>query len=285
MRRIRKVIKTLISRFKKIVPVFIPVYKQELLKGRVALITGGTQGIGYSIAKAFIDSGANVIITGRNKEKIDAACSSLKAKKPEALILGFVLDNTDSETFSYTFENIIFELKGKKVDILVNNAGVNSFSTFPKTTVDEFDLIYDTNLKGTYFISQLIANYMIKNNNKGNILNVSSSSGLRPGNSPYILSKWGLNSLTLGMAKTLLPFDIVVNSIAPGPTKTPMMSDHSYNGIESKTSPSGRLTTPDEVSNLAVILVSKLGRMIVGDTIYMTGGAGLLTFDDIKYGI
>ena len=121
------------------------------------------------------------------------------------------------------------------------------------------------------------------NNIQGNILNIASSSSLRPGNSPYILSKWGVRSLTLGMAKTLIPYGIVVNGLAPGPTNTPMLFKDDYDGIELSSNPSGRYGTSEEVANLAVILVSSLGRLIVGDTLFMTGGAGVLTFDDVEY--
>ena len=96
----------------------------ELLKSRVALITGGTSGIGFSIAKAFLNSGATVIITGRNDEKIKEACIRLESDLHKGKILGVVLDNTKVETFETTFHNVIKLLEGKQIDILVNNAGV-----------------------------------------------------------------------------------------------------------------------------------------------------------------
>jgi len=120
---------------------------------------------------------------------------------------------------------------------------------------------------------------------KGNILNIVSSSSLRPALTPYTISKWGMRSFTLGLAKVLIPYGIVVNALAPGPTATEMLIKDGYDGIENQANPSGRFATASEVANMAVILVSSIGRMIVGDTIYMTGGAGLFTYDDIKYNL
>lgn len=118
---------------------------------------------------------------------------------------------------------------------------------------------------------------------KANILNIASSSSLRPAISPYTLSKWGIRGLTLGLAKSLIPYNIVVNALAPGPTATPMLLPQSSESIDLPTSPANRYATADEIANMAVMLVSDIGRMIIGDCIYMTGGAGVITYDDMSY--
>ena len=123
---------------------------------------------------------------------------------------------------------------------------------------------------------------MRNNRIHGNILNIASSSSLRPANSPYIVSKWGIKGLTLGLAKMLIPYDIVVNGIAPGPTATPMLHRDEMQGIEDDSNPMKRLVSPIEIANMAVVLTSGLGRSIVGDTVYMTGGAGVITIDDVE---
>ena len=169
------------------------------------------------------------------------------------------------------------------IDIFVNNAGVNGGEVFPNTSEEDFDKVMDTNLKGLYFFSQIIADYMVENKIKGNILNITSSSSLRPGISPYILSKWGEKSLTLGMAKKYLPYGIVVNALAPGNTSTSMVNKNDLLDLTCDYSPSKRFIAPEEIGNIATILVSNMGRMIVGDTIYMTGGSGVITFDDMNY--
>ena len=124
---------------------------------------------------------------------------------------------------------------------------------------------------------------MKENNIHGNILNICSASSLRPANSAYCLSKWGLRALTEGLAKTLIPYDIVVNGIAPGPTATPMFGFECSNNIEASSQPNKRYTTVEEIANMAVIYVSDMARTIVGDIAYMTGGAALLTYDDNNY--
>ena len=121
---------------------------------------------------------------------------------------------------------------------------------------------------------------MKENKIQGNILNVSSSSAIRPASNSYGLAKWGIRGMTLGFAKHLSADGIVVNAIAPGPTATSMLLDAGNKDINRPSSPSERYATPEEIANLAVILVSDLGRMVNGDTVYVTGGCGLLTFDD-----
>lgn len=250
----------------------------DLLKNRCALITGGTSGIGYSISKAFLKAGASVIITSRNKENID---STVKQLEKYGNISGTILNNTQINSFQPTLYGLLSK-NSSSIDILVNNAGVNCPS-MPNATEEDFDKVLDTNLKATYFLSQLFGEYWKENHIKGNILNIASASSLRPANSPYTLSKWGLRGLTLGLAKVLGQEGITVNGIAPGPTATPMMHKGNSDNIYLERLPLGRYITPEEIANMAVFLVSDMGRSIMGDIIYMTGGAGLLTYDDVKY--
>ena len=193
-----------------------------------------------------------------------------------------MLDISRQNTIKSRLNQIINNVPNKKIDVLVNNAGILKGDNIGKTDEKSFDDVIGTNLKGTYFMSQEFANYMIENEIKGNILNISSSSGIRPAVSPYMVSKWGENGITLGLAKKLIVHGIVVNAIAPGPTATDMLLKGEKN-IKHGSSPSGRYVTPEEIANLAVFLISDMGRMIVGDTIYMTGGCANLTIDDMVY--
>lgn len=254
----------------------------DLLKNRFALITGGTSGIGYAIAELFLKSGASVCITGRNKEKIDETCKKLKSisSKYKNHVYGMVLDNRNISSYPSVIDNII-KMEGK-IDILVNNAGVLG-GNISNTTEDEYNNVLNTNLKGVFFLSQVIGKYMKDNQIKGNILNIASSSSLRPATSAYIISKWGIRGLTLGLAKSLIPYGITVNGVAPGPTATPMLMKGNEHNITHNTLPAGRYAMPEEIANMALFLVSDMGKMVVGDIVYMTGGAGLLTFDDISY--
>lgn len=247
-----------------------------LLKGRKAIVTGGTSGIGHSIAQSFLNAGATVIITGRDKNRLNSAVSSLCSYGE---ISGFVLDNADVTSFEGTFNKIIE--KNEKIDILVNNAGVLG-AVLPNAKEEDYDLVLNTNLKGPFFLSQMVGKYMKDNQIKGNILNIASSSSLRPAVSAYTLSKWGLRGLTLGLAKVLAPYGITVNGLAPGPTATPMLKKDCDN-ITNDDIPLGRYVMPEEIANMAVFLVSEMGRSIIGDIVYMTGGAGVVTYEDMRY--
>ena len=268
--------------FKKMTPIYIPVLEGNLLEGRFALITGGTSGIGFAVAETFLRNGASVVITGRNIERVENACKQLKNKYPSFLdrINGIEMDSRKVSSFRECFENAL-SLVGGKIDILVNNAGIGEGS-FGSMTENVYDAIFETNLKGAYFLSQLFAHYLRDNCIQGNILNVASSSSLRPASSPYTLTKWGLRGFTLGLAKTLIPYGIVVNGIAPGPTATPMLTDYTDDLVRT-TIPAGRYAAAKEIANLACVLVSKMGRMVVGDILYATGGVGVITYDDMRY--
>lgn len=282
---IKSKIKTLISFFKKVELTKVQVVslpKTDLLSGRCALITGGTSGIGFSIAEAYIKAGAYVIITGRSNERVDSSLSKLERGKA----FGCVMDNTNISSFEYIFYDLLEKLKREgieKIDILVNNAGVN-YKGMPNATESEYDQVLDTNLKGVFFLSQMFGKYLVENKIKGNILNIASASSLRPADSAYCVAKWGIRGLTLGLAKSLGKDGITVNGIAPGPTATPMMKKDGDTDVSLSRIPLGRYIMPEEISNMAVILVSEMGRSIMGDIVYMTGGAGTLTFDDVKYG-
>ena len=259
----------------------IPVLYGELLNDRVALITGGTSGIGFAIADAFMRNGADVIITGRNQDRIDSACERLRLKNPRRKASGTVLDNCDVPGMPVAFEKIQKLAGGEGViDIFVNNAGVINKTKFYNVTESDYDNVLDTDLKGTYFLTKIVSEYMRRNKVRGNILNISSSSALRPASTSYHLAKWGIRGLTLGLAKELSQYDIVVNAIAPGPTATNMLLGERDKDINRSESPSGRYATAEEMANLATVLVSNLGRMINGDTLYATGGCGNLTVDD-----
>lgn len=255
----------------------------EMLKGRTALITGGSSGIGYEIAKAFVNAGAEVVITGRNEEKLNKACCEIESSIGQGRVYGVVMNNANISGLEPSFSDIIQMVSSHQIDILVNNAGLVG-GEIRECTEEQYDSILDTNLKGTFFLTQLVANYMKNAQIKGNILNIGSSSSQRPATSAYTISKWGIKGFTMGMAKALAPYGITVNAIAPGPTATPMLMKNGVtDDISFPRNPIGRYARPEEIANMAVFLTSEMGRSIVGDMIFMTGGAGVITYDDINY--
>lgn len=287
LRKIKKLIKKIIKIMKKpfmqVKYINNNIYNGDLLENRTALITGGTSGIGFSIAKVFLLNGANVIITGRNQSKIDKAILELeKSNKKSKKIYGFEMDNSDIKNLQSNFNKICKKIDDLKIDILVNNAGIILGENIGDTKIEDYEKCITTNLEGVYFLSQYVFNYMKDNKISGNILNVLSSSSQRPAVKPYTLSKWGAKGLTIGMAKKFINYDIVVNGIAPGPTATPMLIEDEDN-LYLDSSPIKRYATSEEIANGALFLVSEMGKTIVGDILYMTGGAGITTVDDINY--
>lgn len=257
---------------KKIMPIQHPIDLTNLLTNKVALITGGSGGIGFAIAQSFVESGCKVILVGTNKTKLKACCSKIGN---DARYLVLNLKNVD-DIKSKVEEAIMFF---GKIDILVNSAGIHStkmISDFLDIDEEEYDNILDINLKGTYFISQNISNYMIQNNIKGHILNISSSVENEPAWSAYRLSKWGIKGFTLGLAEKLLPYGIIVNAIAPGSTATGLLGVQEGDSVFTLDNKIGRFIMPDEIATYAKLLVSDLGQMIIGDTIYISGGRGTI---------
>ena len=250
----------------------------KLLENRVAIITGGGSGIGKAIAKSFVENGSIVIIAGRNEEKL------IKAKKEigGGNVYTLQLDTTDIPCIPNKIKEAEQLLDGRTIDILINNAGVSG-GEISTTNEVEFDKIINTNIKGTFFMSKYFGEYMRDNGIKGNILNIASSSSLRPATSAYNISKWGIRGFTIGLARLLAPYGITVNGIAPGPTATSMMMKDNKGDMSKPNSLIKRWILPEEIANMAVFLVSDMGRSIVGDIVYMTGGAGNVSNEDITY--
>lgn len=124
---------------------------------------------------------------------------------------------------------------------------------------------------------QTVSDFMIHKEIKGHILNISSSSALRPAWTPYQMSKWAIRGFTIGLAETLLPYGITVNAIAPGVVATPMLGKEDESNLYKENVPMRRFAKASEIASLAVYMVSDLGRLIVGDSVYITGGSGLIT--------
>lgn len=273
--KLKNAVHTLIQMGKeeKIQPIIVPVEKEKLLDGKVALITGGTSGIGLAVAQAFQNAGAKVIITGTNQQKLEIVLKKMGGGGGK----GLLIDVRDTEHLPDKVKEAEALFEENRIDILVNSAGVVVKHDFWGIDEKEYDGIMDTNAKGTFFMSQAVGKAMIEKQIKGHILNVTSSSALRPAWTPYQMSKWAVRGLTLGLADTLLPYGIVVNAIAPGPTATPMLGKTEGSSISEPNNPSKRYAMPEEIASMAVYMVSDAGRMIVGDTVYMTGGSGTIT--------
>ena len=269
---VRKIVKTL--RKKEFIPIQHTTDATGMLEDKVALIIGGSGGIGKAIAKSFSESGCKVIICVTRQQKLEKCLSSFENK-----------DNVRTMIFNVanpeTFEERIDEATSfwGKIDILVNSAGVHTENVdFFDMKPEEFDRVMNIDLKGAFFVCQAIGKYMIDNNIKGSILNISSSRGSEPAWSPYGLSKWGLKGLTMGVGKIFSPYGINVNAIAPGSTATSLLGIEDGDSINSNENYMGRLIMPDEVASLAKLIVSDVGKMIDGEVIHIAAGRGTFEF-------
>ena len=276
MAGLKKSIKNTINLLKeeKKIPIIQVRDSNHLLAGKIALITGGSGGIGKAIAEAFLRSGCKIIIQGRNENKLIKLVNEFE--NPEN-VKYLVMDITNISSLEERIHEAAQLFPEKRIDVLVNAAGVIDDKTFFTVSESDFDRVIAANLKGTFFVSQTVSKMMIEKGNGGHIMNISSSSALRPASTPYQLSKWGICGLTKGLADCLIPYGIVVNAIAPGPTATPMLGVDSSETIALERSPAGRYVLPEEIANLAVFLTSGAGDMIVGDTYYITGGSGTIS--------
>lgn len=251
---------------KQILPVKIPILKPgDLLHNKVAIVTGGASGIGYDIARQFVTNGCKVYIISRNEQKLKSAASELGCHY-RVLDISIVKD----------IDGVVNDIfKKNDVDILVNAAGALAGKHFGQTDLESWNRVFDTNARGTYFMTQTVTNKMKERCIKGHVLNLSSSSALRPGWTVYNISKQVIRDITVGMAKELIPFGIIVNAIAPGPTATSMLNANE-NDISNPNVPVGRFATVEEISNLALYMVGEMGNLIVGSTVYITGGCGTI---------
>ena len=265
--RIARKVKNIIRyiKQKEKIPIIVPTGNEDLLKDKVILITGGSGGIGRTIAERCMNCGGKVIIAGTREEKLKRICSDNEGMSY------LVLDLTKPQTFADKIDTLHVN-----IDILINCAGVNDTTEFLKVTEECFDAIMDVNIRGAYFLSQEVAQKMIHSKTRGHILNVSSASALRPASAPYAISKWALSGMTKGLADYLIPYGITVNAIAPGPTAAGMLQKDNDN-ISNTVTPIGRYATAIEIANLAIFMVSQMGDLIVGDTYYITGGSGTVS--------
>lgn len=236
------------------------------------LVTGGSKGIGFATAKLFCDCGEKVIISGRNEERLKTAKNKL-GKNAEYLVWD-VSDISCAEEMIAKADTFF-----GCVEVFVNNAGIvcaddigeNAVGFLDKTETG-WDATMDINLKGLFFALQAEAKYMINKKIKGNIVNVCSEMGFRPAPFAYGISKWGVRGMTMGVAKELAPFGIVLNGIAPGETATEILCQKEWD-VKKIASPRGVQATPKEIAEGICFLAKS--RNIIGEILVSDGGRRL----------
>lgn len=247
-----------------------------MLKGKVAIVTGGTRGIGYSIVKKYLQNGAKVVLFGSRKETVDAALTQLKAENPDWEVDGLFPTLTDAKAV----EEAILSVKEKygKIDILVNNAGISQSTPLMDYTPEEFDKAMDLNVKALFYAILPTAKIM-KENGGGSIINTSSMVSISGQTSGvgYPTSKFAVNGMTLSLARELGKYNIRVNAVAPGITKTDMVAALPEQVVAriSAQIPVGRPGEPDEVADAFVFLASDMASYVSGEILSVDGATRL----------
>ena len=242
------------------------------LKDKVAVITGGSRGIGFATAQAFLREGAKVIVTASSQDNADKAVKKLRENFPKAVIGGVAPDLTSLESVRKTFAQIREEFG--PVDILVNNAGISESTPLSKYTEELFEKVMGLNVKGVFTATQAAAEQM-EEKGSGVILNTSSMVSLygQPSGFAYPASKFTVNGLTLSLARELGPKGIRVNAVAPGITETDMMKAVPKEVIEPmiRQIPLRRLGQPEDIANAFVFLASEEASYITGVVLHVDG--------------
>lgn len=244
-----------------------------MLKGKKAIVTGGTRGIGRAIVEKFLKNGADVAVCGSRAETAQKAVDELKAIYPDRNIVAAAPDLTNPESVQAAFVEIYEKLGG--LDILVNNAGLSARAQLLDYDYAEFEKVVKLNLDGVFICSQAAARLM--KDKGGVIVNTSSmvSKYGQPSGVAYPASKFAVNGLTLSLARELGKYNIRVNAVAPGVTNTDMMQSVPKEIIAPIVAqiPLQRIGEPEEVANAFVFLASDMASYITGAVLPVDGAA------------
>ena len=244
-----------------------------LLENKVAIITGGTRGIGFETARQFLLNGAKVAVFGSRKETVDSAVEKLKAENKDFEVMGLFPQLNKTEEVSKAFEEV--NKTFGKIDILINNAGISSSTPLLNFSDEEYDKIADLNIKSVFVCSKVAVPYLEKT--KGSIINTSSMVSMygQPSGVMYPASKYAVNGITQSLSRELAPKGIRVNAVAHRITETDMVSALPPAMIEPliKTIPLGRIGKPVDIANAFLFLASDMASYITGDILHVDGAA------------
>lgn len=241
-----------------------------MLRGKTAVVTGGTRGIGFAIVKLYLENGANVAIAGSRKETVEKAIAQLP--EYEEHIMGIWPDLCDPEDVAKAFASV--KERFGRIDIMANNAGISSRTSLYDYTVEEFSKILDLNVKAVFVCSQAAARIM-KEQGGGVIINTSSMVGEygQASGCGYPATKFAVNGLTKSLARELAKDQIRVNAVAPGVTRTDMVAALPQEMVDriSAGIPLGRMGEPLDIANAYLYLASDLGSYVTGAVLKVDG--------------
>ena len=242
-----------------------------MLKGKVAVITGGTRGIGFATAKKFLENEAKVVLLGSKQETVEKAIKELKQIDSSYEVIGFYPNLSSKEEMNEVFKKVK-EIYGH-IDILINNAGISSKTKIEDYTDEEYEKITNLNIKSVFNCSKEIIPYLKET--KGVILNTSSMVSIygQPSGVMYPTTKFAVNGITKSLARELAPQGIRVNAVAPGIINTDMVAKLPKEMIEPliKTIPFGRIGEPEDIANAFLFLSSNLSSYITGIVLSVDG--------------
>lgn len=245
---------------------------KNLLQDQVAVVTGGTRGIGLAIVKKFLEQGAKVILFGSRQETADAAVKKLETEYPSCSITGMAPNISDYNAVDTAFKQIVSNFG--RIDILVNNAGISAREPLYEYDEESFDKIIALNVKGVFACSRAAAPYM-KQQGGGCIINTSSMVSIygQASGCGYPTSKFAVNGLTKSLARELGKDGIRVNAVAPGVVNTDMLTALPKELAKRVTTniPLGRAGEPEEIADVFLFLASPLASYVTGAIISVDG--------------
>lgn len=243
-----------------------------MLEGKVAVVTGGTRGIGFAIVKAFLEEGASVALFGSRQETVDKALAAIQAENANAPVMGLSPDLNDYAAVESAMKAV--QAKFGKIDILANNAGVSARESIYEYDAAAFDKVIQLNVNSVYYCTKAVVD-MMKAQGGGSIINTSSMVSLYGQSSgcSYPTSKYALNGLTKSLARELGKDNIRVNAVLPGVTRTDMVAALPEAMVQriAATIPLGRVGEPEEVANAFVFLASDKASYITGAFLSVDG--------------
>lgn len=244
-----------------------------ILDGKVAIVTGGTRGIGFTIVKEFLKNGAQVALAGSREETVNGALAKLAEEGYSENVMGISPSLTDPEAVKAAFDSVV-ERFGH-LDVLCNNAGVSSRTALVDYTLEEFEQVIDLNVNAVFVCTQAAARIMIEQGTGGSIVNTSSMVGKygQPSGSAYPTSKFAVNGFTLSIARELAKYNIRVNAVAPGVTHTDMVDALPESVIKPliDSIPLGRMGEPEDIACACMFLASDMSSYISGAVIPVDG--------------